>query len=152
MAKSKETFNKKEKEKKRLKQRQDKKEKKEERKANKKNGGSSLEGMMAYLDEYGNLTDTPPDPRRKKMFIAEDIQIGVPKQTEAGEADEFRTGIVSFYNQPKGFGFINDSANNERIFFHVNNILEPLQESDKVKFSVERGPRGFHAVQVTKVV
>ena len=151
MGRSKETFNKKEKEKKRLKQKQDKKEKMEERKAN-KNKDTSLDGMIAYLDENGNLTDTPPDPRRKRVFAAENIQIGVPKQNETGEADEFRTGVVSFYNQPKGFGFINDSSTNERVFFHVNNILEPLEESDKVKFAMERGPRGFHAVQVTKVV
>ena len=60
MARSKETFSKKEKEKKRRKLKQDKKEKMEERKANKKDG-NSLDGMMAYLDENGNLTDTPPD-------------------------------------------------------------------------------------------
>jgi hypothetical protein len=65
MAKSKETFNKKEKEKKRLKQRQEKREKKEERKANAKKG-KSLEEMMAYIDEDGNISDTPPDPRQKR--------------------------------------------------------------------------------------
>jgi cold shock CspA family protein len=151
MAKSKETFNKKEKEKKRLKHKQDKKQKMEERKANKKDG-SSLEGMMAYLDENGNLTDTRPDPAKKRVFTAQSIQIGVPKQRVMTEEEEHRTGIVSFFNKPKGFGFINDSSNNERIFFHVNNILEPLEESDKVKFSVEHGPRGLHAVQVTKMV
>ena len=84
------------------------------------------------------------------MFTAQSIQIGVPKQRVTDETDEPRTGVVSFFNKPKGFGFINDS-NNERVFFHVNNILEPLEESDKVKFSVEQGPRGLHAVQVTKM-
>ena len=66
MAKSKETFNKKEKEKKRLKQRQDKAEKMEQRNANAKKG-KSLDEMMAYLDENGNLTSTPPDPKKKKV-------------------------------------------------------------------------------------
>jgi hypothetical protein len=75
MPKSKETFNKKEKEKKRLKQQQEKKERAEERKANKRDG-KSLEGMMAYLDENGNLSDTPPDPRHKRIFRQEDMQIG----------------------------------------------------------------------------
>jgi hypothetical protein len=63
MAKSKETFNKKQKEQKRFKKKQDKEQKMEERKANKQNG-NTLEGMMAYLDENGNLTDTPPDSRK----------------------------------------------------------------------------------------
>lgn len=147
MAKSKETYNKKEKEKKRLKQKQDKKQKQEDRKANKRDG-NSLEGMMAYLDEDGNLSSTPPDPARKKVFLQEDIQIGVPKQ-QASSDDGFRTGTVSFFNTAKGFGFINEDNNNERIFFHVNDLLEPIEESNKVKFLVERGPRGFNAIQVS---
>lgn len=66
MAKSRETFSKKEKEKKRLKLKQEKREKMEERKANKKNG-RSLGEMIAYLDENGNLTDSPPDGRKKDL-------------------------------------------------------------------------------------
>ena len=64
MARSKESFNKREKEKKRLKQKQDKKEKLEQRKAAGK--PKSMEDMMAYIDEDGNLTSTPPDPSAKK--------------------------------------------------------------------------------------
>jgi cold shock CspA family protein len=148
MTKSKETFNKKEKEKKRIKQKQEKRQKMEERKPNKKKG-NSLEDMLAYVDENGNLSDTPPDPRRKKLFNQEDIQISVPKQehTEIG----LRNGIVTFYNKSKGFGFITDILTNEQIFFHVNNILNPLEESDKVQFLIEHGPRGLSAVQVAKL-
>lgn len=149
MAKSKETFNKKEKEKKRLKQKQEKRQKMEDRKATKKTGGS-LDGMMAYLDENGNLTDTPPDPKRMRTFALEEIQIGVPKQEDIAEAEP-STGTVSYYNNEKGFGFINDLKTRERIFFHVNEIQEPLEEMDKVSFHVERGPRGLSAVQVSKV-
>ncbi len=54
MGRSQETYNKREKEKKRLKQRKEKLEKKEERKANKQTG--ELENMMAYVDEFGNIT------------------------------------------------------------------------------------------------
>ena|SRR5688572_6835703 len=151
MAKSKETFNKKEKEKKRFKQKQDKKQRMEDRKSNKRDG-NSLEGMMAYLDENGNLTDTPPDPKNKKVFTLEDIQIGVPKQEYGEEADQFRSGTVSFYNKAKGFGFINELSTNERIFFHIKDILEPLEESYKVKFLVERGPRGLNAIQVARMI
>src|SRR4051812_39479022 len=61
MGKSGETFGKKEKEKKRLKDRQEKQEKMEHRKANAKKG-KSLDEMMAYMDENGNLSSTPPDP------------------------------------------------------------------------------------------
>ena len=65
MAKSQDTYNKKEKEKKRLKKRLEKKARAEERKANSE--GGELENMMAYVDEDGNITDTPPDPTKKKI-------------------------------------------------------------------------------------
>jgi len=149
MAKSKETYNKKEKEKKRLKQQQEKRQKMELRKGSSKNG-NSMEGMIAYLDENGNLTDQPPDPRKKQVYVLEDIQISVPKQTEI-KADEMQTGVVSFYNEEKGFGFIIDNANKERIFFHRNEMMEALVESDKVKYFIEKGPRGLSALQVGKI-
>jgi cold shock CspA family protein len=148
MAKSKETFNKKQKEQKRFKQKQDKIQKMEERKANKKSG-NGLDGMMAYLDEDGNLTDTPHDPRLKKVFKQEDIEIGVPKHQP--EEITFRTGVVTFFNTSKGFGFINDLTTNERIFFHINDLMQPVEETQKVQFMVERGPRGLNAVQVSRI-
>lgn len=149
MAKSKETYNKKEKEKKRLKQRQEKKEKMEERKAN-AGKGKSMDDMMAYLDEDGNITSTPPDPKKKKQFNAEDIQIGVPKY-EPDEADDApRTGIISYFNEGKGFGFINDAKTGERIFVHINQMTERLVENNKVTYEVESGPRGLTAINVKK--
>lgn len=149
MAKPKETFNKKEKEKKRLKQRQEKREKMEDRKANAKKG-KSLDEMMAYIDENGNISDTPPDPRNKKLFKKEDIQISVPKHV--AETETVRTGLVVFFNHEKGFGFITDSQTGERIFIHANNLSEPLQESDKVEFEVEMGARGPSAANVKKIM
>lgn len=147
MAKPKETFNKKEKEKKRLKQRQEKQEKMEERKAQSKKG-KSLEEMMAYIDENGNISDTPPDPRNKKLFKTEDIQIGVPKHVEVDEP--VRNGTVIFFNDAKGFGFISDQQTGERVFVHINNLSSPLKESEKVTFEVEMGARGPSAINVKK--
>jgi cold shock CspA family protein len=148
MAKSKESFNKKDKEQRRFKQKQDKKQKMEDRKAHKKKTGS-LEDMMAYVDDNGNLSDTPPDPRQKRIFKQEDIQIGVPKHEDL--PDVLNTGTVTFFNTSKGFGFISDTLTNERLFFHVKDTQELLQEMDKVQFRVERGPRGLSAVQVTRL-
>jgi cold shock CspA family protein len=146
MARSQETFNKREREKQRIKKQQDKQEKMKERKTNKEKG-NNLEDMMAYLDENGNLTTTPPNPAKRRTFSQEDIQISVPKQEERGE-DEPRTGTVTFFNDSKGFGFINDSTTGERIFVHVNNLSGPIKENDKVSFEVERSPKGYIAVQV----
>lgn len=143
-----ETFGKKEKQKKKLKQRQEKAEKMEERKANAKKG-KSLDEMMAYLDENGNLTSTPQDPKMKRVFNQEDIQIGVPKQEDL-PPQEPRTGVVTFFNEAKGFGFIRDLKTQESVFIHVNQLTEPINESDKVIFEVEMGPKGLNAVNVKK--
>jgi hypothetical protein len=63
MAKSSETFNKKENEKKRLKKKKDKEQKKEDRKSN-VGKTKSFDDMIAYVDENGNITSTPPDPSK----------------------------------------------------------------------------------------
>ena len=126
MAKSQETFSKKEKEKLKLKRRKEKEEKKAERKANAVKGGD-LEDMMAYVDENGNLTTTPPDPKKKRVNNVEDMVIGVQRQV--AEAVEIqRKGIVSFFNESKGYGFIKDLKNQESVFVHINGLVEKIKE------------------------
>lgn len=148
MARSQETFTKREREKQRIKKQQEKAEKMKERKANGKS--KSLEDMMAYLDENGNLTNTPPDPKKKKIFRQEDMQVSVPKQ-EDRPADVPRKGIVTFFNTQKGFGFINDAETRERIFVHANDLEAPVMENDRVTFFVQQSPKGLVAVNVTVV-
>lgn len=147
MARSQETFTKKEREKQRVKKQQEKREKMAERKANKEKG-KSLEDMMAYLDENGNLTNRPTDPRKKKVHRQEDMSIGVPKQ-EDRLPEAKRTGVVNFFNEPKGFGFIIDAETRMRIFFHVNNLASQVKENDKVSFRLEKSPKGPVAMDVT---
>jgi len=143
-----ETFNKKEKEKKRLKERQEKKEKMQERKANATK--KSLDDMMAYLDENGNISSTPPDPRKKIHFKQEDIQISPPKYVPGEEANPIIRGVVTFFNHEKGFGFIKDSQTGESIFVHANALSEPVQENNILQFEVEMGPKGLNAINAKK--
>ena len=143
-----ETFAKKEKEKKKAKERQDKAEKMRDRKAN-NTKGKNLEDMMAYIDEYGNITSTPPDPSRKLKVNAEDIQIGVAKQEDVPH-DTVRNGVVSFFNESKGYGFIKDLQTQESIFVHINALTEPLKENNMVTFETEQGAKGLTAVKVKK--
>jgi len=150
MARSQETFSKKENEKKRLKKKQDKEEKKEERKAN-SNKGKGLEDMMAYIDEDGNLSSTPPDPRKKKIVNSEDIQVGVPRRAAEDPADLIRTGVITHFNDSKGYGFIRDAQTQESVFVHINSINGQVRETDKVTFEVEMGPKGPNAVRVKKI-
>ena len=149
MARSQETFSKKENEKKRQKKKQDKEEKREERKAN-SNKGKGLEDMMAYIDEDGNLSSTPPDPRKKRVVKSEDMQISTPRRAAEDPADLIRTGTITHFNDSKGYGFIRDSQSQESVFVHINSVDGPVKENDKVTFEVEMGPKGPNAVRVKK--
>lgn len=148
MAKSQETFNKKEKEKKRQKRKQDKLEKREQRKLEKEQRGPlSFEDQLAYVDENGNLVDTPPDPMKKKIVKLEDIQLGAAP-IDRTPMETVRRGAVKFFNHEKGYGFITDLETKETVFVHINNIAEPINEGNLVIFEVEMGPKGANAVSV----
>lgn len=149
MAKSRATFNKKEIEKKKLKKKKDKEEKKEARKAN-SGKGVDFEDMIAYVDENGNISTTPPDPTKKKAVDPSTIQISVQKHEEE-EQDPVRTGVVTFFNESKGFGFIRDLETQESVFVHVKSMVDEIMEKDKVMFEVERTVRGLNAFNVKLV-
>lgn len=148
MAKSQNRSIKNEKEKKKAQKRQEKEQRKEERKATSKDG-KSLDDMIAYVDEYGNITSTPPDPTRKTLVNADDIVIGVPTQTET-RGPAVRTGVVIFFNDAKGYGFIKDNMSGESIFVHTSVLNFALKKDDAVTFETDKGPRGLTAVNVQK--
>jgi len=150
MAKSQATYSKKENEKKRLKKQKDKQEKKEERQANAKKG-LALEDMMAYVDENGNISSTPPDPKKKKVINTEDIQIGISRQEDIIDVNPVKKGTVTFFNDSKGYGFIKNTETQDSIFVHANGLITQIKEGDKVTFEVEMGQKGPTAVKVSKV-
>lgn len=144
MARSQETYNKKEIRKKKEKKKKDKLARKLAKKDNEK---SSLDDMIAYVDENGQITSTPPDLSKKKEVKLENIQISVQKQEDI-EYDPIRTGVVSFFNNEKGYGFIKDKETKESIFVHINNVEGDIKENNVVTFETEMGPKGPTAVKV----
>ena len=143
-----ETFGKKEKEKNKKKKKQDKELKRQERKANSK--GGSLESMMAYVDENGNIVDTPVDPSTRLKIEAEDIEIGVPKHSDE-PIDNTRQGKLIHFNSSKGYGFIKDLETQESLFVHQSEMREVINENDKVTYERAKGQKGWNAVNVKKV-
>lgn len=137
MARSQDTYNKKELEKKRRKKKQDKREKREQRKLD---GVKSPEFM--YVDSEGNLTATPPDPADKKKIKLEDINISTPKQEKSDTPNFMRTGILKFFNTDKGYGFITDSESRDSVFVHIDGMIDEIREGDKVSFELGKGPKG----------
>eukprot|EP01012_Entosiphon_sulcatum_P027002 TRINITY_DN32543_c0_g1_i1.p2 TRINITY_DN32543_c0_g1~~TRINITY_DN32543_c0_g1_i1.p2 ORF type:complete len:149 (-),score=28.55 TRINITY_DN32543_c0_g1_i1:17-463(-) len=145
-----ETMGKKDREKKKQKKKQDKAEKMLNRKDH-NNKGKSLEDMMMYLDENGNLSPTPPDPKKMREINPEFIQIGVPKKEDLPPEEKTRTGTVRFFDITKGYGFIDDAVTKESIFVHKNQVKENIQEGNKVSFETEKTPKGLSAINVKRI-
>lgn len=145
MGRSQETYNKKEVRSKKEKKR---KEKEARRLARREGEKSSMDDMIAYVDENGMITDEPIEPGKKKAVKLEDIEISVPKGNSKEEEDPVRKGTVTFFNDSKGFGFIKDLETKQNVFVHVNNILGEIKEGNLVTYEVEMGQRGPNAVRV----
>lgn len=149
MGKSQQSFNKKERENKKKKKAKDKLEKRLQRKAEKEAGGKkSFEDQLSYVDEFGNITDTPPDPTKKTEVKLEDIVIGVPARPQI-DLNAEQTGKVKFFNSEKGFGFIDQDNGEDNIFVHINSVrADELKENQKVSYKIEKGDKGWVAVDV----
>jgi len=57
-------------------------------------------------------------------------------------------GTVKFFNETKGFGFINDSESGKDVFVHMSGLIDKIREDDKVEYEVEEGKKGLNAVNV----
>jgi CspA family cold shock protein len=57
-------------------------------------------------------------------------------------------GIVKFFNETKGFGFIIDSDTGKEYFTHVSGLVDKVKENDEVEFNLEEGRKGLNAVNV----
>jgi CspA family cold shock protein len=56
-------------------------------------------------------------------------------------------GLVKFFNESKGFGFIKPEAG-EDIFVHVSGLIDQVRENDRVSFEVQDGRKGLNAINV----
>lgn len=144
MARSQNSFNKREREKLKEKKRKEKESKKLAKKENQKS--SSFEDMIAYVDQNGNIVSEPPDKSENEKVDPESIEISVPKKEKV--EDEDKTGTVVYFNQDKGYGFIQDSRTQDKVFVHINQVSIELKEGIKVSYEIEKGPKGYIAVNV----
>ena len=57
-------------------------------------------------------------------------------------------GTVKFFNESKGFGFIEPEDGSKDVFVHANGLIDEIREGDKVSYEVEEGRKGLNAVDV----
>jgi cold shock CspA family protein len=148
MGRSQESFQKKEVRKKKEKKRKDKEKKKQERKVG---GSASFDDMIVYVDENGMLTDTPPDLTRKVKTDASEIEVSVPRMDPNAPSRKSKTGRLTFFNEIKGYGFINEATTGQSVFVHINDLIDDVKKGDLVSFEIEKGQRGPAAVSVKLV-
>ena len=117
------SFTKRDLEKKKQEKRLAKQQKKEERKSN---GTSSFEDMIAYVDENGMITDTPPTPNNKQQEVdMSTIEVSTPRRTEE-PIELVHEGRIEHFNVSKGYGFVKDLKNAEKYFFHISGLIDNI--------------------------
>jgi cold shock CspA family protein len=146
MGRSQESFNKKEVRNKKEKKRKDKEKKKVARKESGKKAG--LDDMIAYVNEFGMITSTPPDPTQRVEVDPEEIVIAVRKQSPDENKNTRRTGVITYFDDRKGFGFIRDLESQEKIYVHVSNLTEQVKENNLVSYEINAGRESSFAVKV----
>jgi len=63
--------------------------------------------------------------------------------------NKMKNGVVKFFNEAKGFGFIKED-NGQEIFVHASGLKEDIRENDVVSYDVQEGKKGLNAVNVKK--
>jgi CspA family cold shock protein len=61
-------------------------------------------------------------------------------------------GVVKFFNEAKGFGFITPSNSKTDIFVHVSGLIDEIRENDEVTYEEQDGKKGKNAVNVTRIM
>lgn len=65
------------------------------------------------------------------------------------------SGKVKWFNNAKGYGFINEDGKDEDLFAHYSAILmdgyKSLKAGQSVNFEIMQGPKGLHAVNISSV-
>ena len=58
-----------------------------------------------------------------------------------------KNGVVKFFNEAKGFGFIKEEGGQD-IFVHATGLQEDIRENDNVVFEIQEGKKCLNAVKV----
>ncbi len=60
------------------------------------------------------------------------------------------TGIVKFFNESKGYGFIKEDGTDKEYFVHVTGLIDKVAQDDLVSFDLQDGKKGMNAINVRR--
>lgn len=65
------------------------------------------------------------------------------------------TGVVKWFNNAKGYGFVTPEGGDQDVFAHFSSIemdgFKTLKEGQRVQFEINEGPKGLHATKIQHV-
>jgi CspA family cold shock protein len=87
-----------------------------------------------------------------KTLVRENVDSPIPmpdtwaRQEGKQEAEEMATGTVKWFNDAKGFGFIEPDGGGSDVFAHFSAIamdgFKTLKQGSRVTFEITQGPKG----------
>jgi cold shock protein len=75
--------------------------------------------------------------------------------SDKGGSNETIKGVVKWFNDAKGFGFIEHPSGRD-VFVHYSVIeadgFKTLKDGEEVLYEIKEGPKGLHAARVQRTV
>jgi cold shock protein len=59
-----------------------------------------------------------------------------------------KEGIVKFFNESKGYGFVKETGSEKEYFVHISGLIDEIRQDDEVTFELKEGKKGLNAINV----
>ena len=112
----------------------------------------SIARFIARLETLGGIGSDPTPPDRGALAALRRSLATEPYHPQ--EAARMARGKVKWFNDAKGYGFIEQESGDD-VFVHFSAIamegFKTLSEGQEVEFEIRTGEKGLHAANVVRV-